>query len=632
MCGIAGFIGNENEKVISRMAESLTHRGPDKQKVLALKGGERKVSCGYFGHRRLRVIDLSEHADQPMTSSDGRFTLVYNGEIYNFREIRKELEEQGYAFKTESDTEVLLVAYLEWGEHCLERIEGMFAFAIWDQKKHQLFLARDRLGKKPLFYTQVDGDFIFASEIKGILKYPKIRPELSPQALDDYLTYLYIPAPKTIFKGIKSLSPAHTLILSNGRIKINRYWKCKFPSSFQQVNEEEKVEQLKEILKKVVSQRLYSDVPMGAFLSGGVDSSAIVALASNGNGSQVKTFSLGFRENESNYSETFFANMVSQRYQTNHTELPAHPDLIQDLTQVIRHFDEPFGNPTALLLYHLCRETRNHVTVALGGDGGDEAFGGYPRYTGISYLQKLSHLPFWIRKSGSLIASFISEKTDGRHSWRRSREFIESLPMPVEEAYISWVNYFNFSDRTHLYSDSMRRQVSEYQGEDFLRTLFKSSEADHLLQRIFDVDMQSYLPYNLLQYLDRMSMAHGLELRTPWVDHKLIEFMAQLPVDYKIKGSKTKVLFKKALENILPFDVLNRPKMGLNPPMGIWLSKDLKDWMESILSLKKVKSRGWFDPGKIEKMKSDFYSGHRDYSLQLWGLCVLELWATEYLK
>ena len=624
MCGITGGVPGIDVRVLERMAAALAHRGPDGEGYFHAPG----PAGASLGHRRLAVIDLAG-GRQPMTSADGRWTLVFNGEIYNFRELRRVLEDCGTAFRTNSDTEVLLEAWARWGVDVLERLRGMFAFAIWDGRDRALWLVRDRLGVKPLYYTMAGGRLLFGSEIKALLAHPAVPRRLRPAAVDDYLTFLYVPAPQTIFDGIEELPPAHWLRYSNGAAELHRYWQA-LPLPAGEAKESAP-EELCALLEESVRLRLVSDVPLGAFLSGGLDSSSIVALAARAQADPVRTFSLGFGVGEEHYTELDFARLVSGRYGTQHCELTIRPDCAELMPRVVALFDEPFGNPTSLLLHALSEVTRHHVTVALAGDGGDELFLGYPRYLGARLRRAWGEVPPPLRRGASALAQRIPEGTNGHHTRRRVREFFSGGSGSWQNAYIGWVTYFSPGMREELYSPEFRAAFGGHAAEQFLADRFAEVAGCDALSQASYVDLHSFLPHNVLRYGDRMSMAHALELRLPFTDHRLVEFALRLPTGQKLRGNETKRLLRTSMRHLLPEKTLRRSKLGLNPPLGRWLRGELAPLMDRYLSSEAVLRRGWFRPETVKRLREEFASGRRDYSLHLWGLLVLEEWARQYL-
>jgi asparagine synthase (glutamine-hydrolysing) len=471
------------------MTRVLAHRGPDGEGYYLSQGVA-------LGHRRLSIIDL-ETGQQPMSTADGRYTTVFNGEIYNFQELRRELEGQGVRFRTRSDTEVLLEAYAAWGRGALEKLRGMFAFAVWDAHERRLFAARDRLGVKPLYYAQLPEELIFASEMKGLLAHPDIMRELDHTALDDFLTYLYVPAPRTIFRGISELPPAHWLEWQDGRLRLERYWDVEFDPDKRDFLGT--VQELQHALHEAVGVRLVSDVPLGVFLSGGIDSSTVAALMARQVAEPVRAFTLGFVGGEERFSEWEYARAVSEHIAAQAQELTILAKSGELLATVTRHFDEPFGNPTSLLIYQLSEVGRQHVTVALVGDAGDEVFLGYPRYHGAVLAEHYRKAPEMLRRGVARAAACLSEPGDGNHFKRRVREFLTGSCYPPEQMYFEWISYFGREMRHRLYSPELQRMLADYDSSQFLMNLFRQSHASGFVDRINYVDLHSFLPYNLLR-------------------------------------------------------------------------------------------------------------------------------------
>ncbi len=623
MCGIAGIVGRGSHDAIGAMASAIAHRGPDDEGFFISKDGEAAL-----GNRRLSIIDL-KGGHQPITTADGRYTITFNGEIYNFQEIRAELEKRGHSFRTRSDTEVLLHAYAEWGRGALERLRGMFAFAVWDALERRLFLARDRLGVKPLYYTQANGQLLFGSEIKSLLVHPGVPRRLNLCSLDDYLTYLYVPAPGTIFQGIDELEPGHWLEWQDGKVVTQRYWDVCFAQTPR--SEQESCEELRAILDDAVCLRMISDVPVGVFLSGGIDSSSVTALMARHAGKEVCSFSLGFGEGEERYTEIHYAREVARRIGTNHCELTIVPHSTELLAATVRHFDEPFGNPTSLLLYQLSELSRKHVTVALVGDAGDEVFLGYPRYQGAVLSATLRRVPRFLRAILARSAEYLPESANGNHFNRRLKEFLSGSRYSPEEMYFYWISYFTREMRNRLYTDTLKQGLGDYDSAQFLQRLFRASGAEHFLDRISYVDLHSFLPFNLLRYSDRMSMAHSLEIRVPFTDQKLVEFSASLPWEMKLKGLRTKYILRRATEGLVPAMARTRPKLGLNPPIGLWLKNKLVPLLKEYLSPEKIRQRGYFRPDAVQSLIEEHQNGRRDYSPHLWALIVFEEWHRQYL-
>ena len=630
MCGIAGWIGRDQQRVsLRKMSQSIAHRGPEAE------GFWRALHLGWrveFVHRRLRIVDLAPRSDQPMVR--GSLTLVFNGEIYNFRELRTELEREGHAFMTSSDTEVILAAYQQWGAGCVERLEGMFAFALWDKQRSELLLVRDRLGKKPLYFFQGGSQFVFGSEIKAVLAALPGTPEMDAEALDEYLTYLYVPYPRTFFEGIRQVPPASWICVrveGDGlRMSSGEYWDPLEGGNRGRRSIRENEEELRERLDGAVSSRMISDVPLGVLLSGGLDSSAITAVMARTGSAAVRSFSVGFAGDRM-YDEIPFAGMVAERFGCRHEVLEAKASSMRSLAKIIWHFDQPFGNPTALLTYELAALTKQSVTVALGGDGGDELFGGYPRYVGAYASGWVRSLPRFLR-SGLLpfLGGCIADDTNGRHQFRRLREFLEHANRPLIEMYLAWIGYFSASDKQRLYTDGLARATAGHDAGDFLRGLYQRAEGLETLNRLAYVDMRSFLCCNVLEYGDRMSMAHALELRAPFCDRGLVEFALRVPFEQKFRYGKSKWLLRRAMRRVLPEPVLTRGKLGFNPPVNSWLRGESRAFEDAVLATQGLAGRGLFRREEMERLFAEQRTGKRDVSLKIWALIVLEIWCRLY--
>ncbi len=627
MCGIQGWISPPRR--FQPDLKLLSHRGPDDAGVVRLPAGNSAWEIGLV-HNRLAIIDLSPAGHQPMRNADGSLWVTFNGEIYNYPELARELRERGYHFQSRSDTEVLLHGYSEWGERLPERLRGMFAFALWDVARERLFLARDRLGKKPLFYALAPERFAFASEIKAILAagFPA-APD--PEALDHYLTYLYFPPPYTAFRGIRKLPPAHAMMLElrNGEMAPRswRYWDS-LPSAGDPLGDDYPgvVARLRELIEDAVRVRLMSDVPLGVLLSGGLDSSAIAAQAARHSTTRLRSFTVAFPE-DSHYDEQQDAAQVSAALHLEHRVLVSRADSAAHLTTVVRHFDEPFGNPTAILEFELTRLTRQFITVALSGEGGDELFLGYPRYAGARLAGAYRHLPQWLTRG--LVANLsarLTDASDGRHGFRRLREFAESGWQPLEDAYLRWVGYFSPAEKAALYTPAFRQAASGADPADFLRRRFQQGAALDPLSRLSYVDLESFLCCNVLEYSDRMSMANSLEIRCPLTDQHLVEFALRLPASWKMRRLRGKSILKEAIAPWLPAATLRKPKLGFNPPAGKWMRHDLAPALQALLGAPRIEQRGWFQPAAVASLIEAHRAGRRDYSLQLWALLALEVW------
>lgn len=608
------------------MLEALRHRGPDDEGVAVYPirdNGDRLV----LGHRRLSIIDL-EGGHQPLYSEDGDVAVVCNGEIYDYQRTRKDLETRGHIFKTGSDNEVIVHLYEEYGFSFVDHLRGMFALALWDEKKKTLVLARDRLGVKPLYWarTPSEGDgVVFASELPALLAFPGMRRHLDPKAVDAYLAFLYVPDPMTGFADVHKLPPAHMLIWSEGDgARVRRYWNV--PNS---EPDPDAVHAFGEVFDEAVGLRLMADVPVGSFFSGGLDSTSIVASART-HGLDLDTFTVGFSDPEATlYDESDWARLAADAIDVPHHRLEGSLDVSELLPAVTRHLGEPFGNPTAFLAYELSRATSDHATVALAGDGADELLGGYPRFVGYLNQKRMEAIPASFRRVAGSVLAAVPESTKGRHWLRRAAEFGSTLDQTAENAYMRWVTYFNPSMRSHLYSDRFREKVSGHDAEAYLARLFERAPQDPI-NRLSYVELQSFLPGNVLHYGDRMSMAHGLEVRVPFTDHELVEGVLAIPGESKVNGRVTKSLLRESMRERVPESVLRRPKRGFNPPMGLWLRNRLRATLRNHLSAGSLRERGIFEPFAVDGLISGFETGNRDLSPHLWALVALEAWLREY--
>ena len=634
MCGIFGQIGTNPAP--ADLGTVLRHRGPDDSGWECFPVADTPAWVS-LGHRRLSIIDLSPAGHQPMTNEDGTVWIVFNGEVYNFEGLREELIGAGHRFRSRTDTETLIHGYEEWGEDMVRRLRGMFAFAIWDARRRTLFLARDRVGKKPLFYYSDGSRFVFGSEIKAILASGAVSPEPDPVAIHDYLTYLYFPPPRTAFRHIWKLPPATCLSLQvepDGSLR-QRQWQFWNPveaaGSVRSLSQPEYVERTHALLEEAVRIRMISDVPLGIFLSGGIDSSTITALASRNGRDTVKTFSISFPDSKA-YDELPYANLVAKTFATEHQVLTPDAGCAEYVPAVVRHFDEPFGNPTAILEYILTRAMREHVTVALSGDGGDELFAGYERYRGAALARYYRMLPDVVtRKLGPRLAAMVHDDTTGRHAFRRIREFGESAGLDEPEMYIRWVGYYSEDEKRELYTPDFARQVGDHDSAGFLRDAFQRGRELEPLSRLGYVDLVSFLACNCLEYADRMSMANSLEIRCPFTDQELVEFALHLPPSMKLRGMRSKWVVKEAMRSSLPAEILNKPKVGFNPPVPKWLNHELKPMISEMLEPERVRARGLFQPAEVTKIVRDHAEKKRDNTFKIWALVMLEAWFQLYI-
>jgi asparagine synthase (glutamine-hydrolysing) len=633
MCGIFGQIGDSPAD--EKCGLTLKHRGPDDSGLKYFVVPDLSIWVS-LQQRRLSIIDLSSAGHQPMCNEDESIWIIFNGEIYNFQELRQELLAEGHRFRSNTDTEVIIHGYEQWGNDVLRRLRGMFAFAIWDNRRQRMFLATDHLGKKPLFYAFDGRSFVFGSEIKALLK-AGVSNEPDPVALHDYLTYLYFPYPATAFKHIRKLGPGmgtEIEIASDGELKRRewKYWDAADTAgSALHMTDRQMIDQARALMEEAVKIRMVSDVPLGLFLSGGIDSSAITALAARNSVDQVKTFTIGFSNNKF-YDEMPVANLVAKKFNTDHHILEADALCAEYMTTVVRHFDEPFGNPTAILEYIITKLMRKHVTVAISGDGGDELFGGYVRYAGAAMARKYRRLPQFITKGlVARMSSLMRDATDGRHGFRRVREFAESAWQNEEDMYINWVGYFSEAEKRDMYAPEFAAQVSERDSGDFLRQFFRRGAELDPMSRLGYVDAASFLCGNCLEYADRMSMANSLEVRAPFTDYKLLEFALRVPERMKVRGTETKWITRQAMKDLLPPEVLNKKKMGFNPPLPMWINGELRPVIQKFLSPENLERRGIFRPQAVQKLVRDHQENRRDNSLKIWALLMVEVWQRMYI-
>lgn len=624
MCGIAGFISktadrrDERVERLDAMCRVITHRGPDEQ-------GTAVEGRAAMGMRRLSIIDLAT-GQQPIYNTDRSKLIVFNGEIYNYRELKKDLESSGYSFRTNSDTETIIHAYEEFGPDCVNRLRGMFAFAIWDETEKSLFMARDRVGKKPLFYTVTsDGEFVYGSELKVLLEHGGVDREIDHGALDSYLTFGYVPEELCIFKGVRKLEPGHFLIFKNGEVRTERYWDFDFTKETLTGSEDEIASELLEKLRDAVGVRLISEVPLGAFLSGGVDSSAIVGLMSQIMDQPVKTFSIGF--NEDSFNELKYARMTAKHFKTDHHEFIVTPDFVDVIDDLIWHFDEPFADPSSMPTYMVSKMAREFVTVVLSGDGGDELFAGYTRYASDLDRSGFAKIPSGLRQG--LIRPLSEALPEGA----RGKNYLFNISLDSAGRYIDSISHFNGPRKRKLYSAEIKTKMngSFERGEKLFRQIAGSVGSDDPVENLLYLDSKTYLPGDILTKVDRMSMASSLEARSPLLDHELIEYVTRIPSSMKLKGTATKHIFKKALSGLVPNEILYREKQGFGVPIGDWINLQLKDRIIGDLRDQRTIERGYFDAKYINVLLDEHARNRRDHSHALWTLWMLELWHRRYI-
>lgn len=621
MCGLAGIVlspqGHLDEQVLLAMRDVQSHRGPDQAGIYLCQGAG-------LGHRRLSIIDLS-HGQQPMVDEAAGLALIYNGELYNFKSLRAELESLGSVFATHGDTEVVLRAWQHWGEGCLPRLVGMFAFAVWDMRTQRVFLARDQMGIKPLYYGFTSaGDMVFASELKGLLAHPGVERKLDPQALEDYMALGYVPDPKSIYRGIRKLAPGHWLTWHAGEPEPvpSQYWDVPFNRDVD-VTSDEAVVQLRQLLDDAVESQMVADVPLGAFLSGGVDSSAVVASMSRVSREPVRTCSIGF--DHAGFDETVYARQVAQHLHTQHFEQRVSADDYALLDTLAGMYDEPFSDSSALPTYRVCELARTHVTVALSGDGGDENFAGYRRYRLHAWESGLrARLPLALRKPLFGLLGRIYPKADWAPRPLRAKTTLQALACDDVEAYFHTVSTTSVDMRQRLYSTSFKRELQGYSALQVFRAHAKNAPTDHPLLLAQYLDLKTWLPGDILTKVDRASMAHSLEVRVPLLDHRLVEWASSLPPGLKLKGGTGKYIFKKALESDLPHDVLYRKKKGFSVPLSAWLRGPLAKRAREALLDGAVAKCGYFEPSVLDELLRQHATGQRDHSATLWSLLMLD--------
>lgn len=624
MCGITGkasLDGSIDAAVLERMCSVIEHRGPDSRGTYV----GRRVGLGV---QRLRVIDL-ETGDQPIFNEDGTVVVVLNGEIYNYVELREELLRRGHRFSTHGDTEVIVHLYEEHGPDCVRHLRGMFAFALWDEGLGRLLLARDRVGKKPLFYYEADGELWFGSEAKAILQDTAVPREPDYAAIDAYLQYQYVPHPLSAFVGMRKLPPAHTLVWEQGRSRIDRYWRLSYRPLDPLPSIDEAHEQIRQHVLEATRLRLRSDVPLGAFLSGGVDSSAVVAAMAMQSTQPVKTFSVGF--DVASYDETAFAREVAELYSTDHQELRMHPEAMEVLPRLVWHYGEPFADHSAIPSFYLAELTRRHVTVALNGDGGDESFGGYRRYVGASVAARLAGYPRAVRAAIAGAARVLGDGPRPDSFRTRLDRLAHATQLDMADRYAMWMSIFDERQREELYTPEHRERVDMLATASFIRSRFEETDATDACNELLDVDVQTYLPGDLLVKMDIATMAHSLEVRSPFLDHELMEFAAGLPGAWKISGKTTKKVLKDALRPWLPDHLLDRPKLGFGVPIGEWLAGSLSSLPRDVLLDGRARARGLFRESVVERLIDEHVRRERDNSNQLWALIQLELWFQTFI-
>ncbi len=631
MCGIAGWANLDpdtppmfgDEVILNSMCERMWHRGPDSEGLWLGTGVA-------LGMRRLAIIDL-ETGEQPVWNEDKSVVAVMNGEIYNFQELRKGLEERGHKFVSKSDTEVIPHLYDELGEAFLDVLNGMFSIALWDTKLKKLILARDRFGEKPLYYGIFDDKLFFASEPKALLTHPKISPKINLEALQHYLSYDYVPAPLSIYEGIYKLPAAHRLVWENGKVKTIRYWRLSFNKSQRRPSVNEASNNLRELLSESVKSRLISDVPLGVLLSGGIDSSSIAAFAVKHSKEKVKTFSIGFEEDS--FDESKYAREVARHLGTEHFEDRLSVDSARKLiSEIGQWLDEPLSDGSLLPTFLLSRFVRQHVTVALGGDGGDEIFAGYPMYYGHKMARVYDTIPKFVR-SGVIkpIVNNLAVSTDNLSFDYKARRFISSAEYDRIERHHSWFGSFSSEEKEELLTDNVQFATKNLDIYELAKDLLVNCNAEDEIEQMQYLDMNLYLAEDILTKVDRASMAVSLEVRAPFLDHNVAEYAASLPSEYKLKGSVSKYILKKAVNGLLPKSITKRPKKGFGIPIGKWLKGTLNPLMHDLLSPDRLIIQDFFDYEYVQKLMREHEQGVANHYKQLWTLLVFQLWYDKFI-
>ncbi|MEO8681153.1 MAG: asparagine synthase (glutamine-hydrolyzing) [Vicinamibacterales bacterium] len=628
MCGIAGIVDFDGrdvpEALVRSMCDAICHRGPDDEGIgswpkVASTGEPRAV----LGNRRLSIIDVAG-GHQPISNEDGSIWTVQNGEIYNFQVLRDRLEARGHRFATHSDTEIIVHLYEDLGEAFASELDGMFAIALWDDRQKKLILARDRFGKKPVLYAEAGGRLWFGSEFQALLADPAIDRAIDYDALDEYLAFMSIPAPLTIYKQIRKLPPAHVLVRDASGTRLSRYWHLDYTPKLA-MDEQEATGELRRLLTEAVRKRLISEVPLGAFLSGGVDSSAVVALMAGLQGSPVKTFSIGF--DDPRFNELPHARRIAERYGCEHHEFEVHPRAVEVLPTLVSHYGEPYADSSAIPSFYLAKLTRQHVTVALNGDGGDEAFAGYGWHLGARLAEQWLRVPKPLRAIGETVASRMAPLSSNRRSsLSRAARFIAGADRPRAERYRSWLSVFTPELKAELYGGRSRAS-----GEDRLAPIFAATAQLDPVDAMLAADVAWYMPTDLLVKMDIATMANSLESRSPFLDRDLAEFAARLPSHYKLRGRTSKYLLKKAIADLVPDDNVHRRKQGFAVPIGAWFRGELREFLADHILSRRFAERGLFSQPVVERLFNDHQRGAGDYAHHLWVLLMLELWFRAFI-
>jgi asparagine synthase (glutamine-hydrolysing) len=647
MCGIAGGSWTANgrpltEKSLRQMTDVIQHRGPDDSGIYFSPSNGTTAGGAAIGFRRLSIIDLAG-GHQPMSNEDGSIWIVFNGEIYNYRELKPQLEQYGHRFRTASDTECIVHAYEQWGNDCVGHLRGMFAFAIWNERSRTLFFARDRMGQKPLVYRLANGQLTFASELKALLQVPDAPREIEPRAVADFVTLQYVPHPRTMLRGYLKLPPAHWGEFNSltGDLVVKRFWEAPFQRP-QTTDRGPEIEanpiasltdwksQLRETLTEAVRIRMQCDVPFGAFLSGGVDSTIITGLMQQQSERPVKTFSIGFSEKA--FDETSYAREAAAKLKTDHHEFIVDPSAVEMLPKLIWHYDEPFADSSAIPTMSLSQLTRQHVKVALTGDGGDELFAGYDRYQAVALASQIDRVPWFLRTAmTNPIWQKLPASIEQKSRLRQIKRFLAALAQSPERRYANWISIFDDARRPGLFSKDFQQVLSGYDSASFLMDAYRRCSESNFVQKTTCVDMETYLPCDILTKVDIASMANSLECRSPFMDHHVVELAAKIPMDLKLKGRQGKRILIETFADLLPPSIQTRRKMGFGVPLDHWFRNSLRSLLVDTLLDKKCLDRGYFDPNAVRRLVEEHTSSKWDHSSRLWLLLVFELWHQRFI-
>ncbi|MFH1938395.1 MAG: asparagine synthase (glutamine-hydrolyzing) [Patescibacteria group bacterium] len=618
MCGITGYLGQGNEEILRRMIDSLIHRGPDDEGFYF----NNKIG---LGHRRLSIIDLAT-GHQPISNEDETIWLIFNGEIYNYQELRKKLINQGHKFSTQTDTEVMVHLYEEKGEDFLKELNGMFALALWDEKRKKLILARDRMGQKPLYYSLINNTLIFGSELKALFHHPIIKKDIDFNSLNKYLIYEYVPTPQTIIKGVNKLEPGHFLVYQNNQLKKSSYWNIKFN---QLENQKDYLTKFEELLEDSVKKRLISDVPLGIFLSGGIDSSTIAYYAQKNSNQKIKTFSIGFEDKS--FDESDYTNQAAKFLDTEHYHQNFTPnDLLNSINQIAKINDEPFADASIIPTYLLSKFTRESVTVALSGDGGDELLAGYPTFQALKFAKAYHHIPNLFREIIQKTANLLPVSHDNFSFDFKVKKTLSGYEYPLEIQNQIWLGAFTPKENKNIFLSEISNQINFNQSFSETDQFIEQTKKESLENRIIYLYLKQYLADDILTKADRASMFTSLEVRSPFMDYRLVEFFNSLPYNLKLKGWKTKYVLKELMKDKLPRNIINRPKKGFGIPVAKWINKELKDFTLDLLNESDIKKQGIFNYSEIKKILDEHLNKKADHRKKLWTLLMFQQWYQEW--